>query len=271
MRKFFVVVCAMVVVVGFSGVAGALQVTIPDVLGYGYNSGSSPFVGCGPTSGVMILDTYDNRGVAPGLIVDPLADAWNMHYNYMGTNDNGFGAPSDFHFGVEQFAFDRGYIVDAVVHVEPTTFNPAQWSAYTVGPDLALDATFWNTSTWDIIDNLFLDFLAVEIDADRPVVLTVDSDSNGGDDHWMVGVGYDRQANQWAGYNTWDNSLHWYDVSSAFIAGNTMGIGFVRTFEFLGPLDDPDPEPPVPEPGTMFLLGTGLLGLVYVLRKRRSV
>lgn len=255
-------------------VALAVPVYLADVPGYGFNSAAYHdatlgFVGCGPTTGVMILDTYDNRG-ATGLIGDPLTAAWDMHENYMSTDNAGFGSPIDFHFGIEQFAYDQGYLVDSVVHVESTTYNPASWSGYTVGPDLALDADFWNTSTWEIQVADFLSFLAVEIDNDRPVSLTVDSDGNGGTDHWMVGVGYDLDAEQWAGYDTWDDSLHWYDVESGFIAGNEMGIGTVRTFEFLGPIDNggPDNGPPVPEPGTMLLFATGLAGFAGYGRKK---
>jgi hypothetical protein len=209
----------------------------------------------------MILDTYDNRG-ATGLIGNPLTDAWDLHYNYMNTLPSGFGPASDFHFGIEQFALDRGHIVDAVIHVEPTTYNALDWPGYTVGPDLALDATFWDTTTWDILDAQFLSFLAAEIDAGRPVSVTVDSDGIGGTDHWMVGVGYDTATNQWAGYNTWDTALHWYDVTSAFIEGNVMGVGFVRTFDYLGPVND------VPEPATILLLGSGLFGLVCFSGRR---
>ena len=259
----------------------AVQVVISDVPVYGYNTvpvpdGDPEIMGCGPTSGVMILDTYDNRG-ATGLILDPLSDARLMHNSYMNTNAAGFGPASDFQFGVEDFAYDRGYLVDALLHVEPTGFNPVDWPAYTVGNDIVADANFWNTTTWDILDSDFLDFIDDEINVNRPVVLTVDSDGIGtvdggfynGTDHWMVCVGYDTEANQWAGYNTWDVGLHWYDVTSAFAdgvapdyTGNVMGIGFVRTVEFQGA---------IPEPATMLLLGTGLLGLAGFYRKRIRV
>jgi hypothetical protein len=259
LRGFLLVFAAMLI----SPQTGlAVPVVIGDVPGHGFNTSPPPggypeVIGCGPTSGVMILETFDNQGLTGGspLITSPLADAWTMHDSYMGTDAFGFGPPSQFHFGVEQFALDRGWVVDAVIHVEPTTFNPADWPAYTVGPDLATDATFWDTSTWDINDSAFLAFLAVEIDAGRPVVMTVDSDGDGGDDHWMVGAGYDMATGQWAGYNTWDSSLHWYDVESAFIPGNTMGIGFIRTFAF------------IPEPGTAFLVGVGLIGFAGLRRK----
>lgn len=248
----------------------AIQVYIGDVIGYGYNSAAymsgGRYVGCGPTSGAMILDTYDNRLATPGdLVGDPLSTAWDLHYNYMNTNAAGFGAPADFHYGLEDYAFDQGYLLDAVIHVEPTSYLPANWPEYVAGDDLITDATFWNTSTWDIIDNAFLNFIKPEIDAGDPIMLTVDSDSNGGTDHWLVCVGYDLEAGQWAGYNTWDNILHWYDVESAFIAGNTMGVGYVRTFDFLGAIDNG--EVTVPEPTTMLLLGLGLMGLAGVRRQ----
>jgi hypothetical protein len=274
-RSFLVLFAVISIAAIPTGAALAAQVVVPGAQGYGFNvipppaGGNNPgdIVGCGPTSGVMILKTYTNQG-ATGLIGDALTDAWDMHYNYMNTDSGGFGKPSDFQFGVEDFALDRGYIIDAVVHVEPTSFDPTHWTAYTEGPDLAKDATFWDTSSWDIVDNQFLAFLKAEIDADRPVGLTVDSDKDGKTDHWMVGVGYDLEANQWAGFNTFDSSLHWYDVQSAFIAGNTMGIGFVRTFDYLGPVDDGgDDNPSVPEPGTFLLLGAGLFVLAGVRRR----
>jgi hypothetical protein len=248
----------------------AAQVTISDVPGYGFNSGAWPFVGCGPTSGVMILDTYDNRlsgaeGAPGDLVSDPLTVAWDLHNNYMGTNNDGFGSPSDMHYGMENYAEDQGYILDAVIHVESTTYNPADWP-YAEGDDLVADANFWDTMTWDINDLDFLNFVKPEIDAGAPIMVTVDSDGDASDDHWMILAGYDLDARQWGGYNTWDSSLHWYDVESAFIAGNTMGVAYVRTFDYLGPING---EVPVPEPTTILLLGSGVIGLAWFRRKFR--
>ena len=40
----------------------------------------------------------------------------------------------------------------------------------------------------------------------------VDTEGNGGTDHFITAVGYDTSATRYAGYNTWDTSVHWYDL-----------------------------------------------------------
>lgn len=256
----------------------AAQVTLPGFVGFGYNTytttpggqrigadGQPGVIGCGPTSGAMILNWFTSTGPAPGLIGNPLADARTMT-TYMNTDNQGFGLPSAYQFGLERFASDRGYNVDALLHVSPGT-SPANFPAYTVGPDIAYDAPFWNNDG-TINDTAFLTFIGAEIDAGRPVGLTVDSDRNGGDDHWMVGVGYDTDTGMWAGYNTWDASLHWYDVQSAFDVGNNMGIAFVRTYSFNGSTGGGNG---VPESGTTAaLLGLALMAICFFRRQAAS-
>ncbi len=191
------------------------------------------YVGCGPTSGAMILDTYDNRLTTPGdLVPDPLDTAWNLHHNYMNTDESDSGR-----LPTCTSAWKTTPPTWATIWMSSFTSNRPRtitddWDAYTVGDDLVTDATFWNTTGWDIYDLDFLNFIKPEIDVGDPVMLTVDSDgkmarSLGGRRGLRSG------SHEWAGYNTWDSSLHWYDVESAFIAGNTMGVGFVRTFDFV--------------------------------------
>lgn len=79
------------------------------------------------------------------------------------------------------------------------------------------------------------------------------------------GIPYDETL-QWAGYNTWDSSLYWYDVESAFIVGNTMGVAYARTFDFTP--GDVVIDGVIPAPGAI-LLGSIGCGLVGWLRRRR--
>lgn len=268
--------------------------TILDVTGFGYNvdnqpgpgylapDGGASLIGCGPTTGAMILEYYSRHG-APGLIVDPLADARALT-GYMNTGADGFGPSQDFHFGLEQFAHDRGYYFNATIHKEPTTHVPGPgWEgiygaagAPGSGADLVLDATFWNTTTWDINDADFLNFIKAEIDAGRPLSISVASQGiGGGADHWMVCAGYDLGTGMWYGYNTWDNAGHWYSPTSAFMDTDpgtagvqvpAMSIAYVRTFQLVGPVNGGPTA--AAEPSTLLLLGAGLVGAV--VSRRRS-
>jgi len=279
---------AIVLLLSLAVTAQALPILL-DVTGYGYNvdyqpgpgylapDGQNTLIGCGPTTGAMLLEYYTRHG-APGLIVDPLADARLMgSATYMNTNAGGFGPSSDFHFGLEEFAYDRGWIVDAKIHKEPTTHVPSPGWDGVYGSDLVLDATFWNTTTWNINQGAFLDFLAAQIDAGNPVSLSVASEGiGGGADHWMAGVGYNRDTGMWAGYNTWDNSLHWYTPTSAFMDTDlgtagiqvpAMSIAYVRTFTLVGPVER---VAAIPEPCTLLLLGVGSIGAAVMRRKATS-
>ncbi len=69
------------------------------------------------------------------------------------------------------------------------------------------------------------DSLRVEIDAGRPLVFLVDTDANGGTDHFVPVLGYDEIGGQryYACYNTWDSDLHWFEFEP-MAAGQPWGI-----------------------------------------------
>jgi len=72
----------------------------------------------------------------------------------------------------------------------------------------------WGWLTWDNF--------CIEIDANHPVILLVDTDGNGQTDHFVTAIGYDDSHN-YACYDTWDTNIHWYDFTQISI-GNTWGI-----------------------------------------------
>jgi len=85
----------------------------------------------------------------------------------------------------------------------------------------------WGTFTW----NSF----RAEIDAGRPVVLLVDTDGDGGTDHFVTAYGYrdDGGTNQYACRDTWDTGIHWYNFAQ-MASGRPWGIYGATTFRLSG-------------------------------------
>jgi hypothetical protein len=103
--------------------------------------------------------------------------------------------------------------------------------------------------------------LVGEINAGRPMMFLVDSDGNGGTDHFVPVLGYDDRGadGQWYGcYTTWseNETVAWYQfrgMSSSY----TWGVGYGTYFQI------------VPEPSTVVLLVTGFLGLFALAARFR--
>lgn len=102
--------------------------------------------------------------------------------------------------------------------------------------------------------------LVGEINHARPLMLLVDTDGNGGTDHFVPTFGYDDRGagGLWYGcYTTWSEAetVAWYQFRAM---GNAWGVGFAT---FVVPL-------PVPEPSSMIALLGGLVGLLGIRRRR---
>jgi hypothetical protein len=103
-----------------------------------------------------------------------------------------------------------------------------------------------------------------EIDRGRPMVLLVDTDSNGVTDHFVTAIGYNDATMEYAIYNTWDTNIHWYKWREIG-EGISWGIYGITMCYF-----ERDQIPTLTEWG-LIIFGVVLLGFItYVFLKRRK-
>ncbi len=114
-------------------------------------------------------------------------------------------------------------------------YAPYRSSAYSVtGTQYYMGTTL----TWSV--------LTTEIDADRPMAFLVDSDGDGATDHFITVIGYrDSPSQQYACYDTWDDSVHWYNFQ-AMSSSYTYGVWGGMAFTVSGGTD-PEPDPDLTE------------------------
>ena len=102
--------------------------------------------------------------------------------------------------------------------------------------------------------------LTTEIDAGRPMMFLVDTDGNGGTDHFVPVLGYDDRGasgKYYGCYTTWSESetVEWFQFQGM---GKAWGVGYGTYVQM------------VPEPSTFVLLGMGACGLLVWAWRRRT-
>ena len=190
--------------------------------------------GCGPTAAGMVMGYWDLHGypnLVPGdattqttAVNDMIANA--QHYNDYSVPLDGFG-----NIMADKSSTGGAHASNCIGDYMRTSWSslalPYGWSGFG-DVDSAMDSyanqrgyagatvaeETWGAFTWSD--------LVGQIDAGRPMVFLVDSDGNGGTDHFVPIIGYDTGTTRYACYDTWDTSIHWYDfraMSSSYAWG----------------------------------------------------
>jgi len=180
--------------------------------------------GCGPTSAGMIVGYWDGNGFGDLVVGDASDTTGNLdnihdmiaspeHYadygdpslnpdlsELGGAHEN--NCVADF-MRTSQSYYSMSYGWSLFNYADNGLYEYAQYRGYS-------DATAWNEAWYS--DTLW-DNIVADIDAGYPVMLLVDTNGDGGSDHFIPAIGYNDTTMQYAAYNTYDTTVHWYDYT----------------------------------------------------------
>ncbi len=221
--------------------------------------------GCGPTALGMVVGYYDSQGfndLVPGSASNQTA-AVSQVIASGGDDGSPYPPGSEQHF--EDYAspvddYTTGMLTDdalakgrtphtsnSLADFMQTSFserdNMYGWSwSNDVGPAWTGYVQFANPAytpsyleyRW-IYGEMTWEVLTAEIDAGRPMVFLVDTDANGGTDHFVAVIGYRTSpSQQYAAWDTWsDTSVRWENFAG-MAAGVPWGIWGGWSFQLLG-------------------------------------
>ncbi len=214
--------------------------------------------GCGPTAASMVIGYWDGHGYDDFISGDASTQTYNVnqsiasggnlsnpnppgserHYeDYARPQDSPPNLKADDYITQGRTPHINDCLADFMDTSKSTRNNYYGWSWFSdvddalsgyvksVNPNYDVIAynLIWGELTWEKFCR--------EIDENRPVVLLVDTDGNGGTDHFITAIGHD-DSNNYACYNTWDKNIHWYDFSQ-ISSDNPWGI-YGATFFAIG-------------------------------------
>lgn len=220
--------------------------------------------GCGPTSAGMILGYYDNMGYEG--LVDGGATSQTASVNSM--------IASSGHY--EDYSEPLDYYPTLVPDGSQTNVggcHPSDSVADFMETSWSAAGNYWGWSWSDDVDNALTNYVnwkasqytcsaqyrtynlftwerfCGEIGSNRPVVFLVDTDGNGGSDHFIAIIGYgtDGPTNLYACYDTYDHNIHWYTFGNMAV-GRIYGIHSATFFSIEPVSNCPPGKPSNPSP-----------------------
>lgn len=214
--------------------------------------------GCGPTAAGMVIGYWDGHGydgfisgdasTQTYLVNQAIASGGNQsnpnppgserHYeDYARPQDSPPNMKPDDYITQSRIPHLDNCLADFMDTSKSTRENYYGWSWFSDVDDSLSDYVKsinpnYNVIAYNLIwGELTWENFCREIDENRPVVLLVDTNGDGGTDHFVTAIGHDDSHN-YACYNTWDKNIHWYDFSK-ISSGNTWGI-YGATFFTIG-------------------------------------
>lgn len=195
--------------------------------------------GCGPTALGMVLGYYNLNGFSELFPGNELTQ----------TNEVNLLIASEEHYS--NYALPLDYFPDlmsdqselGVPHENNSIADFMQTSFSILG-------NYWGWSWSNDISTAFVDYVAyrnpdyitetdyayfsntsweeykVEIDNNRPVIVLVDTDGDDFTDHFVVGIGYNDDGQEYGVYDTWDQLIHWYSWQGMSEGVNYGVFGF---------------------------------------------
>lgn len=233
--------------------------------------------GCGPTALGMVVGYYDGRGFPDLFDGDASSQTWEVFKGIASQGSGTRGEGEQQHYEDYSLPMDDGeaavipdssetypdgcHVSNSIADFMHTSWSADDnlygwsWSSKIIpaftsyvalrNPDYVPSATqYWRgngTLTWDLVKQ--------EIDNDRPMVFLVDTDANGGTDHFVTVVGYSEgPPNQYGCLDTWFPiaEVRWCDFAT--MANDVpWGIHSGWTFSMENP-EEGEGEPCVENP-----------------------
>jgi len=225
---------------GEGGGALGTQIVIQDVPAYAGNDG-----GCGPTAAAMILGYYDGHGF-PDLVAGDASSQTSAVNNMISSQGNwdDYCVPLDYYPGPmysdkSEYPYGDEHSDDCIADFMKTSQskvnNYYSWSWFSDVDDALEDYVDYIAPQYEVNANnlqyyysgsgLNWDNYCAEINANRPMVLLIDSNGNNDADHFVTAIGYwDNNGQQYYGcYDTWTKNIKWYDFTK-MAYGNDQGV-----------------------------------------------